>query len=132
MPVEPITIMIGANASGKSNAIDGLQILSGLATNRELIDILDGIRGQEQGIRGGSRGAPRYDSTSFELGCSFNCENYNLDYEIKIGIKPKVRLLSESLYKKVTQGVSVRIWSTDGHLMTYRHEEPEIGRRNKD
>ena len=50
MPVEPITILIGANASGKSNAIDGLQILSGLATNRELIDILDGIRGQETGI----------------------------------------------------------------------------------
>ncbi|WP_041284824.1 AAA family ATPase [Desulfoscipio gibsoniae] len=31
MPVEPITILIGANASGKSNAIDGLQILLGLA-----------------------------------------------------------------------------------------------------
>ncbi|NLI13906.1 AAA family ATPase [Pelotomaculum propionicicum] len=101
MPVEPITIMIGANASGKSNAIDGLQILSGLATNRELVDILDGIRGQEQGIRGGSRGAPRYDSTSFELGCSFNYAEYNLDYEIKIGVKPRVWLLSESLYKKV-------------------------------
>jgi AAA15 family ATPase/GTPase len=37
MPVEPIIILIGANASGKSNAIDGLQILSGLATNRELV-----------------------------------------------------------------------------------------------
>lgn len=83
MPVEPITILIGANASGKSNVIDGLQILSGLATNRELIDILDGIRGQETGIRGGSRGAPRYDSGYFELGCLFNCGEYNLDYQIK-------------------------------------------------
>lgn len=101
MPVEPITILIGANASGKSNAIDGLQILSGLATNRELVDILDGIRGKETGIRGGSRGAPRYDSTSFELGCSLDCEEYSLEYEIKIGVKPRVWLLSESLYKKV-------------------------------
>lgn len=33
-----------------------MQILLGLATNREIIDILDGIRGQETGIRGGSRG----------------------------------------------------------------------------
>ena len=99
MPVEAITIMIGANASGKSNAIDGLQILSALATNRELIDILDGIRGQEQGVRGGSRGASRYESASFELGCSFSLVEYNLDYEIKIGTKPKVRLLSESLFK---------------------------------
>jgi len=101
MPVEPITILIGANASGKSNAIDGLQILSGLATNRELVDILDGIRGQETGIRGGSRGAPRYDSASFELGCSLDCGDYSLDYEIKIGVKPRVWLLSESLFKRV-------------------------------
>jgi len=35
-------------------------------------------------------------------------------------------------YIKRTPGVSVRIWSTDGHLMIYRHEAPEIGRRNKD
>lgn len=103
MPVEPITILIGANASGKSNVIDGLQILSGLATNRELIDILDGIRGQETGIRGGSRGAPRYDSGYFELGCLFNCGEYNLDYQIKIGVKPQVWLLSESLYKTEPQ-----------------------------
>jgi len=101
MPVEPISIMIGANASGKSNAIDGLQILSGLATNRELIDILDGIRGKETGIRCGSRGAPRYESASFELGCSLDCDDYSLEYEIKIGVKPRVWLLSESLHKKI-------------------------------
>ena len=101
MPVEPLTIMIGANASGKSNAMDALQILSGLATNRELVDILDGIRGQETGIRGGSRGAPRYDSPYFKLGCTINCLNYDLDYEVKIGVKPRVWLLSETLYKKL-------------------------------
>jgi len=34
-------------------------------------------------------------------------------------------------YKERTPGVSVRIWSKDGHLMTYRHEAPEIGRRSR-
>lgn len=101
MPVEPLTILIGANASGKSNAIDGLQILSALATNRELIDILDGIRGQETGIRGGSRGAARYGGSAFELGCSLDSGEYTLEYEIKIGVKPRVWLLSESLYKRM-------------------------------
>lgn len=66
-----------------------------------MVDILDGIRGQETGIRGGSRGAPRYESTSFELGCSLDCGEYSLDYEVKIGIKPRVWLLNESLYKKI-------------------------------
>lgn len=117
MPVEPITILIGANASGKSNAIDGLQILSGLATNRELIDILDGIRGQETGIRGGSRGAPRYDSASFELGCSLDYGDYSLLYDIKIGVKPRVWLLSESLYKKVPGSKQKRL--------VYKTSEPD-------
>ncbi|SFR17218.1 AAA family ATPase [Desulfoscipio geothermicus] len=117
MPVEPITILIGANASGKSNAIDGIQILSGLATNRELIDILDGIRGQETGIRGGSRGAPRYDSASFELGCFFDYGEYSLLYDIKIGVKPRVWLLSESLYKKVSGSKQKRL--------VYKTSEPD-------
>jgi len=34
-------------------------------------------------------------------------------------------------YIERTPGVSVRIWSTDDHLMAYRHEAPEIGRRNR-
>ncbi|AGL03335.1 AAA family ATPase [Desulfoscipio gibsoniae] len=117
MPVEPITILIGANASGKSNAIDGLQILLGLATNREIIDILDGIRGQETGIRGGSRGASRYDSASFELGCSLDYGEYTLLYDIKIGVKPRVWLLSESLYKKGSGPKSKRL--------IYKTSEPD-------
>lgn len=109
MPVEPLTILIGANASGKSNAIDGLQILSSLATNRELVDILDGIRGQENGIRGGSRGAARYGGDAFELGCSLESDGFSLEYEIKIAVKPRVWLLSESLYKRLHTGSRKRI-----------------------
>jgi len=30
-----------------------------------------------------------------------DCGDYSLDYDIKIGVKPRVWLLSESLYKKV-------------------------------
>ena len=100
LPVEPITIIIGANASGKSNAIDALQILSGIATNRELADILDGIRGKETGVRGGSSGAPRYEGKSFELGCTVNCGDYDLEYDIRIEVEPRVWLSSESLHKR--------------------------------
>jgi len=34
-------------------------------------------------------------------------------------------------YVKRVPGVSVRIWSTDGHLMAYTHEASPIGRRNR-
>jgi len=34
-------------------------------------------------------------------------------------------------YIRRAPGVSVRIWSTDEHLLAYRHEAPEIGRRTR-
>jgi len=34
-------------------------------------------------------------------------------------------------YIRRAPGVSVRIWSIDEHLMAYRHEAPEIGRRSR-
>ncbi len=34
-------------------------------------------------------------------------------------------------YIKRVPGVFVRIWSTDEHLMAYRHEAPQISRRNR-
>lgn len=40
--LEQITTLIGSNASGKSNAIEGIQILSELATGRDLSMIFDG------------------------------------------------------------------------------------------
>lgn len=40
-----ITVLIGSNGSGKSNAIDGLRILSGSTTGTDLAVVLDGARG---------------------------------------------------------------------------------------
>ncbi|TEB13779.1 hypothetical protein [Pelotomaculum propionicicum] len=34
-------------------------------------------------------------------------------------------------YIRRTPGVSVRIWTTDKHLMAYRHDAPVIGRRSR-
>lgn len=34
-------------------------------------------------------------------------------------------------YIKRTPGVSVRIWSTDAHLVAYRYDAPVIGRRSR-
>ena len=39
--LEPLTVLIGANASGKSNFLDALQLLAGLATSRTLKQAFD-------------------------------------------------------------------------------------------
>ncbi|MFQ3612438.1 MAG: AAA family ATPase, partial [Cyanobacteriota bacterium] len=36
LPLGPLTILIGANASGKSNALEGLRFLSWLAQGQKL------------------------------------------------------------------------------------------------
>lgn len=67
LPVRPVTLIIGANASGKSNALEGIQFLSKLTTLK-LNDIVTGIRGQFPGIRGGSAEIAFMDEDWFELG----------------------------------------------------------------
>lgn len=52
LPLAPLTLLIGANASGKSNAIEAMQLLSWLASGRRLGDLLVVIREQELSIRG--------------------------------------------------------------------------------
>ena len=39
--LEPLTVLIGVNASGKSNFLDALQLLAGLATSRTVKQAFD-------------------------------------------------------------------------------------------
>lgn len=53
LPLAPLTVLIGANASGKSNAIEAMQLLSWLASGSALSDLLYAVREQEISLRGG-------------------------------------------------------------------------------
>ena len=52
LPLAPLTLLVGANASGKSNAIEGLELLKWMASGRELGDFLYAQREDELNIRG--------------------------------------------------------------------------------
>lgn len=97
--LEQITTLIGSNASGKSNAIEGIQILSELATGRDLNVIFDGTKNSEGSIRGGAKGCCRYSSNSFMLGCTIDWDSdYDLLYRIYIGTSGRITVEGESLY----------------------------------
>ncbi|MBD3265140.1 AAA family ATPase, partial [bacterium] len=51
----PLTMLIGANASGKSNAIEAIRLLSWLAKGQRLDDIERNIQGAENLVRGQAR-----------------------------------------------------------------------------
>ncbi len=98
--IESLTTLIGTNASGKSNAIEGIKILSELATGMDLSVILDGTKSINGSVRGGSKGCPRFKTNAFKLGClaSFD-EDIDLLYEIEIGVEDSVYIKEEALYK---------------------------------
>lgn len=53
LPLAPLTLLIGANASGKSNAIEALQLLHWLAGGQRLGQFLSAVRDGDVHIRGG-------------------------------------------------------------------------------
>lgn len=105
---EKLTTVIGSNASGKSNAIEGMKILSEISTGRDLSVILDGSKNVDSEIRGGSVGCPRIGSDTFTLGCTVDFdETFDLEYAITIKVSNRVYVMSESLYKTTDQGKTV-------------------------
>lgn len=76
----PFTVVIGANASGKSNLRDALRFLHGLSRGYTLAETIgekwvEGGVLQWQGIRGGAREAARHGSPSFTLATILEVED---------------------------------------------------------
>ena len=69
----PLTLLVGANASGKSNFLDALWFLYGLSLGLDVEVVLDGEEGHRRngepwpGLRGGSKEASRLGTARFEL-----------------------------------------------------------------
>ena len=97
--IESFTTLIGANSSGKSNAIEGISILANAMTGLDLSVILDGSKNGNSIVRGGSHGCPRFKASAFRLGCLVEWSGDNdLLYEIKIRVNGSVMVEEEGLY----------------------------------
>lgn len=100
LPLSPLTLLIGANASGKSNAIEAIQLLSWLASGRRLGDILFAIREQELSLRG-TLGDFTYDDNDFSLGCDLidvegRASSLSFRIALRVG-KDGLRIIGECL-----------------------------------
>lgn len=97
--IETLTTLIGTNSSGKSNAIEGIAILSMVTTGIELSTILDGTKNTGTIVRGGSHGCTRFKTSAFKLGCLIDWDKeHDLLYEIKVGVNGRVVIDEEALY----------------------------------
>jgi predicted ATPase len=77
LPLAPLTLLIGANASGKSNAIEAIRLLSMLADGRRIDDVLSEIQSSDDVIRGTSMDLPRQPGEPIMLGCELEKMEWN-------------------------------------------------------
>lgn len=70
LPLAPLTVLVGANAAGKSNLIEAMQLLAWLASGRRLADLSAAMKSGEVAIRGRLADLPLHGGTAVTLGCT--------------------------------------------------------------
>lgn len=81
--IDPLSVLIGTNASGKSNALDALLFLNRIAVGSQLTAALQGD-GTQTAVRGGIEWAARRPGDTFTLRVTVRA-NEQLDYEYSVG-----------------------------------------------
>lgn len=97
----PLTVLVGANASGKSNLLDAIRFLHGVGLDMSLTDVLrgrwEGGRLLWPGIRGGIADAATQGNSSFFIESQWSFEADIVSHTISCDTAPHVQLESESL-----------------------------------
>ena len=104
LPLAPLTVLIGANASGKSNAIEGLRILSWLARGKTLNEIAVSASMPGRVVRGQMTDIMRYQSPSFSLGCQMTLPENN-DLLLTVTCRNKTLHLSEETLRILNEKI---------------------------
>lgn len=113
LPLDDLTLLIGRNGSGKSNAIDGLHVLARMALGEDLRDAIDGSRRDGSEVRGGARGCAPHGESSFKLGCTVVVGRDRLRLDVAVQVEPDVQILSEELQLEPASGARRTYLRTD-------------------
>ena len=85
LPLGPLTVLIGANAAGKSNAIEALRLLSWLAQGQKLSSIQYAVNSADRVVRGRIDDLCHRGQSQFGLGCITDDLHWNqLSMQINI------------------------------------------------
>lgn len=92
----PVTLLVGANASGKSNFLEALRFLQGLARGLTVEEALDGAGDAWPGIRGGARECCFRGGEAFSITSEWRVEGMAFQYRLAC-TGPAWRMLTEEL-----------------------------------
>lgn len=118
LPLAPLTVLVGANAAGKSNLIEAMQLLAWLASGRRLADLSAAIKAGEMTIRGSLADLALDRALPLALGCTLTgtSEIAELALDVELAIdKGGPRIVGEALRASDT---------TDAFPYYYRIDEP--------
>ena len=94
-----LTVLVGTNASGKSNIRDAFRFLHGISRGYSIAEIIGEKYGeggvlQWRGIRGGTKEITYCGADSFAIAISFSVQDgdteYEMDYRINIGLDSSI------------------------------------------
>ena len=109
LALSPLTLLVGANASGKSNAIEAIRILAWLARGQRLDAITASVQASDIGVRGRVQDLVFGNAKNFDVGCALtNMEGWD---RLHIGIGERngeLRIVAETIQR------------TDGKFPLYR------------
>ncbi|MFE7508958.1 AAA family ATPase [Promicromonospora sp. NPDC057488] len=97
LPIDPTTILIGRNGSGKSNALDALDVLARLANAQDIKDALDPVRG-------GAASCAPHGTDAFRLGCTVASHAGHFEYDIEVRVRPQIEILYEQISRRNPDG----------------------------
>ncbi|MFM4828373.1 MULTISPECIES: AAA family ATPase [Aeromonas] len=118
LPLAPLTLMIGANASGKSNAIEAFRLLCWLAQGQKLDVLRHQVQDSEKIVRGNIRDLGYLGASQFGLGCATDDKNWDC-LEIDLSLRDgELHIVQET------------ITSPNGSWPLYRVEQASVGLTN--
>ena len=99
--IDPLSILIGTNASGKSNVLDALQFLQGVSSGTTVDSVLNDLRG-------GKEWAAKKSNKTFFLGLTFRGSNeFSYKYEIQCLLYNSEYRISLERFSVLKAGVEV-------------------------
>ncbi|WP_353932613.1 AAA family ATPase [Okeanomitos corallinicola TIOX110] len=96
LPLDPLTVLIGTNASGKSNVVEALEFLQRIANGENIETALAGDKTLSS-IRGGVELAARKGENEFSLKVLIGGEDNDYFYNIILGSSSVIWITEESI-----------------------------------
>lgn len=115
LKLAPLTVLIGANASGKSNALEAIRFLSWMAQGHQLPELQFMVNTEDHFLRGTTQDIFRFDRNDFIITCQTDAERFNV---LKINVegreKGRLHIGYEAIFELTDEGEPYYLYQTKG------------------